>query len=93
MGDYETKVALNAGAAIYACGLAEDLEQGVQLALQAIASEVVQAAWLSRRGGDVWDLVADLAGAVVGVWLGVVLNVVWVAAGWPLSAVVMRSPV
>ncbi len=29
----------------------------------------------------------------VPVWLGVVLNVVWVAAGWPLSAVVMRSPV
>lgn len=29
----------------------------------------------------------------VPVWLGVVLNVVWVAAGWPLSATVMRSPV
>jgi hypothetical protein len=29
----------------------------------------------------------------VPVWLGVVLNVVWVAAGWPLSAIVMRSPV
>jgi anthranilate phosphoribosyltransferase len=30
-------VALNAGAAIYACGLAEELEQGVQRALQVIA--------------------------------------------------------
>ena len=29
----------------------------------------------------------------VPVWLGVALNVVWVAAGWPLGAVVMRSPV
>jgi hypothetical protein len=27
------------------------------------------------------------------VWLGVVLNVVWLAAGWPLGAIVMRSPV
>ena len=40
------------------------------LALQAVASEVIQAAWLSRRGGDVFDLVADLLGAAAGVWLG-----------------------
>jgi hypothetical protein len=29
----------------------------------------------------------------VPVWLGVGLNVVWMAAGWPLAAVVMRAPV
>jgi hypothetical protein len=29
----------------------------------------------------------------VPVWLGVVLNVVWVVAGWPLAAIVMRAPV
>lgn len=43
------------------------------LAGQAVLSEVVQGAWLSERGGDVWDLVADLVGAVIGVRLGVVL--------------------
>ena len=41
------------------------------LALQAIASELIQAVWLSQRGGDVWDLVADLVGTAAGVWLGI----------------------
>ena len=29
----------------------------------------------------------------VPIWLGVVLNVIWMVAGWPLAALVMRSPV
>jgi hypothetical protein len=45
----------------------------------------------------IWGLAITVLGLKrildVPVWLGVVLNVVWVAAGWPLSAVVMRSPV
>lgn len=36
------------------------------LALHAVASEVVQGVLLARRSGDGWDVVADLAGVVVG---------------------------
>ena len=45
----------------------------------------------------IWGLAITVLGLKrildVPVWLGVVLNVVWVAVGWPLSATVMRSPV
>ena len=34
----------------------------------AVVSELVQALLLSRRSGDLWDVVADVTGAVVG-WL------------------------
>lgn len=34
---------------------------------QAVVSELVQAFLLEGRGGDPWDLVADLAGIVVGI--------------------------
>ena len=40
------------------------------LTLQAVLSELIQGAWLSERGGDGWDLVADLVGAVLGVTIG-----------------------
>ncbi len=36
---------------------------------QALLSEAVQHFWLPQRGGDVWDLVADVAGITVGVWV------------------------
>jgi VanZ family protein len=44
-------------------------------AVQAVASELVQAAFLPARAGDVWDVVADLLG---------------IAVGWGLFATVRR---
>jgi VanZ family protein len=41
----------------------------VALAGYAAVSELVQAALLSTRSGDVWDLVADLVGVAAGWWL------------------------
>jgi hypothetical protein len=35
----------------------------------AAASEVVQAVLLVRRSGDLWDLLADAVGALVGWWV------------------------
>ena len=43
------------------------------LALQALLSELVQGVWLSERGADGWDLVADLVGAALGVTIGAML--------------------
>ena len=37
--------------------------------LYAVVSEVVQAVLLSRRSGDLLDVVADLLGAALGWWL------------------------
>lgn len=37
--------------------------------LQAAASELVQHLWLSQRGGDVWDFVADVLGIAAGLLL------------------------
>lgn len=37
--------------------------------VQAPVSEVVQATLLSHRDGDPWDVVADLAGCLLGWWL------------------------
>jgi VanZ family protein len=41
------------------------------LVLQAVLSELAQGAWLSERGADGWDVVADLVGAILGVAIGV----------------------
>jgi hypothetical protein len=37
--------------------------------LQAAASELVQQLWLSQRGGDMWDFVADVLGIAAGLLL------------------------
>ena len=42
------------------------------IALHAPVSELVQHSLLPERSGDVWDVVADLTGVVLGVTLGVV---------------------
>lgn len=36
---------------------------------QALASEAVQHFWLPQRGGDPWDLAADVAGITAGWWV------------------------
>jgi len=41
----------------------------VTLAINAVASEVVQALWLAKRSGDVWDTVADLIGLALALLL------------------------
>ena len=39
------------------------------VAAYAVVSELVQALLLSRRSGDLWDLVADLLGVALGWWV------------------------
>ncbi len=45
------------------------------LALHATVSELAQARLLSSRSGDVWDMVADLTGILLGVGLVVAFRV------------------
>jgi hypothetical protein len=52
------------------------------LAANAGLSEVVQALWLPQRSGDLWDVIADLAGIGLGAWL---------AAQWPPASLPPRS--
>ncbi len=40
------------------------------MVLQAAASEVVQNYLLPQRGGDIWDVAADVLGIAVGLWVG-----------------------
>jgi hypothetical protein len=44
-----------------------------------------------------WGLVITFLGMVrimkLSAWLAILLNVVWLALGWPLAIVVMRAPV
>jgi hypothetical protein len=52
---------------------------------------------LSHMVLAIWAAVITVLGfkRILGVpvWLGIVLNLVWMAGGWPLAALVMRSPV
>jgi VanZ family protein len=41
----------------------------VAVAVYAVASELIQAALLDSRSGDVYDVLADLLGALVGWWI------------------------
>ena len=36
---------------------------------QAVLSEAIQHFWLDQRGGDVWDLVADVLGIAAALWV------------------------
>lgn len=46
---------------------------GVALAIHAPVSELAQHLWLPKRGGDVWDIVADWTGLTVGLVAGKLL--------------------
>jgi len=42
---------------------------GVVLVVNAVVSELVQHAWLSRRSGDPYDVLADVIGVLIGLWV------------------------
>lgn len=42
---------------------------GALMLAQAVLSEAIQHFLLDRRGGDLWDLVADVAGITVALWV------------------------